>query len=271
MLLFPDLEARHAAIASLQAKAWALRDQGLPGVVLWRQLIEQALLPYWDLHNTVKASDCVMQDLAVVILGPFALKYLNWFDQIRLDLVQDPLVNDFLCDFKDLKLPDFEVITQAWWQAGYAGKIDDTIDPGLDSHLASDFRVELNDGTDNQIFHCFFYQFMAYVTQANFTIRAASVYHELFDKGGSTQDHSAALLAIHTGSRLRQLRDGPDPGAALEQWPEVISAVYGQNFEGLAPLALELRQETHEILQNPGFFEGLLRSVEETLIRLKNG
>lgn len=271
MLLFPDLTMRQEAIARLQAKAWALRDQGVPGVALWRQLVEQALLPYWDLHDPLKASDCVMQDLAVVILGPAAIKYLQWFDQIRLDVVQDPLVNRFLSDFKDLKLPDFEVVTQAWWQAGYAGKIDDTADPGLDSHFASDFRVELNDGTDNQIFHCFFYHFMAYVTQASFTIRAASVYHELFDQGGSTQDHCAALLAIYTGTRLRQLRDGSDPGAALEQWPEVISAVYGQDFSGLAPLALELRQEINSELQNPGFFEGLLRSFEETLIHLKNG
>lgn len=271
MLLFPDREARQAAIASLQAKARALRDQGLPGVALWRQLTEWALLPYWDLHDPVKASDCVMQDLAVVILGPFAIKYLNWFDQVRLDLVQDPLVNSFLRDFKDLKLQAYEVIPQAWWQAGYAGKIDQSKDPGLDSHFAKDFLDELNDGTDNQIFHCFFYQFMAYVTQASFTIRAVSVYHELFNQGGSTQDHCAALLAIHTGTRLRQLREGPDPGAALEQWPEVVSAVYGQNFEGLAPLALELRQETQAFLHTPGFFEGLLRSVEETVIRLKNG
>jgi len=271
MLLFPDLTTRQAAIAHLQAKAWALRDQGVPGVALWRQLVEQALLPYWDLHDPLKASDCVMQDLAVVILGPFALKYLQWFDQIRLDVVQDPLVNTFLSDFKDLKLPDFEVITQAWWQAGYAGKIDDTTDPGLDSHFASDFRLELNDGSDNQIFRCFIYQFLAYVTQANFTIRVASVYNELFEQKGSTQDHCAALLAIYTGMRLRQLRDGADPGAALEQWPEVISAVYGQEFSGLAPLALALRQEINVELQNPGFFEGLLRSFEDTLIHLCNG
>lgn len=269
-MLYPPVEERQAAILRLQAQAWALRDQGVPGVQLWRKLTEYALLPYWELHDGVKASDCVMQDLAVVILGPFALKYLDWFDKITLDFVQDPLLNRFVSDFHDLQLPEYAVITQAWWQAGYAGKIDDLSDPGLDRAFAADFRPELNDGTDNQIFHCFFYLFMAYVTQASLTIRAASVYHELFDKGGSTEDHAAALVAIQVGTRLRQERDSGDPGAALEQWPEVIAATFGKAFDGLAPLAQTLRAETSELLQNPGFFQGLLRQAEDTLIRLKN-
>jgi hypothetical protein len=155
-----------------------------------------------------------------------------------------------------------------WWEAGYAGKLDDTRDPGLDQNGAADFRPELNDGTDNQIFHTFFYQFMAYVTRAAAVIRAASVYHELFDKGGSVQDHAAALVAIQTGTCWRQLRDSTDP--QLAQWPELIRAAYGRFWHGEAALPLKLRQETDQLLHQPGRLAALLRQAEETLIRWKN-
>lgn len=264
-----SIEDRQAHIRALAELALSLREREAPGPQIWSELTGAAVAAYAGTElPTARQADFVIQDLAVVILGPFSLKYLRWFDKITPDLVQDPLVNQFFAELGRLGLPPAEPLPE-WRAAGYVGKLDDAVDPGLDRHFAAHFRAEINDSTDNQIFHTFFYQFMAYVTKAALTIRAASVYHEIADKGGSTHDHTAALLGIRTGTELRRRRDSGEPG--FGDWPGLILAAYAKDApEGLSPAAAEFRRETDALVAKPGTLDGMLRGVEYAIIRLVN-
>lgn len=275
-------EKRRQHLQHLAGYALQLRQAKTPGVQLWSRLTAEATDYYRqsDLEPDAQA-DAAMQDLAIVILGPFALKYLQWFEQITPDLTQDPLVHRFLKEIPVLlDIPHEKTIESfsnllefgpIWRQAGYMSKIDDSLDPGLDSHNGADFRPEIDDQSDNQIFHTFFYQFMAYVTQAKMTIRAASVYHELFDKGGSEQDHTAALIGIESGSLWRQWRNQGEP--QLELWDQLILAAYGQaDMPASSPQSvLAFRQSIDDLVQRPDFLDNALRSLEYGLIRMVKG
>ena len=273
---YPDwrdvsVASRQGRIRGLADLALYLRQRETPGVALWRELTRTAASAYATTELTpVQQADFAMQDLAVVILGPNALKYLRWFDKITPDQIQDPLVNQFFAELGRLGLPPAEPVL-AWRETGYMSKLDDEVDPGLDRHFGADFRPEINDHTDNQIFHTFFYQFMAYITRASLTIRAASVYHELVDKGGSEADHTAALIGIRAGTELRRLRDSGTP--ALEDWPELILAAYGKQPlpENAGPRAHHLRQQIDTLIAHPGSLDTALRGIEYSLIRLVKG
>lgn len=261
------IAGRQANIRALANKAAELRDQQVPGVQLWSELTRQAVAAYADAAIPVtRRCDFVIQDLSVVILGPFALKYLRWFDKITPDMVQDRLVNDFFSELARLGVPGPDPVPE-WREAGYMSKLDDSVDPGLDRHFGKDFRPQINDDTDNQIFHTFFYQFMAYVTRASLTIRAASVYHEIFDKGGSEEDHTAALVGIKTGTELRRLRDSGKPEA--ETWHELILAAYAKDVPTeLSPAAQAFRKQVDALVLKPGKLDAAVRSAEHGLIRM---
>lgn len=261
------IAGRQANIRALAERATELRAQERPGVQLWSELTRQAVNAYADAAiPEARRCDFVIQDLAVVILGPFSLKYLRWFDKITPDMVQDRLVNDFFAELARLGLPGPEPVPE-WRAAGYMSKLDDSVDPGLDRKFGADFRPQINDDTDNQIFHTFFYQFMAYVTRASLTIRAASVYHEIFDKGGSEEDHTAALVGIKTGTELRRLRDSGKP--AFENWHELILAAYAKDMPaGLSQSATDFRKQVDALVLKPGKLDSALRSAEHGLIRM---
>lgn len=276
----PSLAERQQQLLALQRLAWEWRDQQLPGVTLWARLVEVAVQAYPELEPA-RRSDLILQDLALVILGPASLKYLDWYEGITPDMLEDPMVKAFERDFAAFNLPPASPNSPAWWEVGYAGKVDDAVDPGLDRQFAADFRPDLNDHTDNQIFHTFFYHYMAYVTQAPETIRAASLYHELFDIGGSTEDHTAALIAIATGQQWRQWRDSEQAAEALQDWPASIALAYGK--EGGAALLSDmprlaqpserlkaLEQRITRALQ-PDLLEQARRGVEYALIGFING
>lgn len=263
------LSTRHRQIQILAAQARADQALKLPGATLWSRLVTTAITAYPEATPSQRC-DWIVQDLAIVILGPFARKYLAWFDKITLDAVQDPLLNAFEADFAALELPEGTPEAPGWREAGYCSKLDDTVDLGLDQTFGSDLRPALNDGTDNQIFHTFFYHFMAYVTQAQLTIRAASIYHEVFDKGGSPEDHSAALLAIQAGLRWRSHRDQqPD---LISAWPESILAVYGhpQQHPVTHPEAIAMEHEATRLIDDPGWLQKGLLHAEHGLIRWVN-
>lgn len=264
-----DLAERQRRIQALAARALELRAQQLPGVQLWSELTRSAVMAYADLGiSAALRADFVIEDLALVILGPSALKYMGWFRKITPPPLQDPLLASFYADFARLGLPPLEP-AQAWRKVGYVGKVNDLLDPGLDRHFARDFRPALNDKSDNQIFHTFFYQFIAYLTRATLTIRAGSVYHELLERGGSVQDHNAALTGIEVGRSLRRLRDSRDP--ELEKWPEMILAAYAREAPaGLSPPALALRRRIDHLLAHPVGLDMTLRSFEYGAIVIMN-
>jgi hypothetical protein len=263
------IELRRHHIQSLAAQARAHQTEHRPGASLWQQLVATAITAYPEAEPQQRC-DWIVQDLAIVILGPFARKYLAWFDKITLDAVQDPLLHAFETDFAALGLPGGSPEAPGWREAGYCSKLDDTVDLGLDQTFGSDLRPALHDGTDNQIFHTFFYHFMAYVTQAKLTIRAASVYHELFDKGGSPEDHTAALLAIQAGLRWRSHRD--DSPGLIAAWPESILAVYGDpaRYRVHHPEAMAMAAEANRMIDEPGWLQGGLRQAEHAVIRWVN-
>jgi hypothetical protein len=263
------MDIRHSHIQTLAAQARADQARQQPGAALWHALVTTAITAYPEVEPQQRC-DWIVQDLAIVILGPFARKYLAWFDKITLDAVQDPLLHAFEADFAALGLPEGTPDAPGWREAGYCSKLDDSVDLGLDQTFGSDLRPALNDGTDNQIFHTFFYHFMAYVTQAKLTIRAASVYHELFDKGGSPEDHSAALLAIQAGLRWRSHRDTHPP--LIAAWPESILAVYGDpaQYRVHHPEAQEMAAEAKRLLEDPGWLQGSLIQAEHAVIRWVN-
>lgn len=259
-------ESRRVHLQELGRQALKLREQKRPGLELWSELTRQAAAAYADSRLAPeRQADFVIEDLAVVILGPAALKYLGWFRQITPHPLQDPLCDTFIADFNRLGLSAEWGYTH-WRLAGYAGKREERFDAGLDRHFARDFRKAFNDHSDNQIFHTFFYQFIAYVTRASLTIRAASLYHELFEYGGSLADHRAALTGIQVGLFLRQLRDRGEP--ALSQWPDYLRAAYGLKAAGLSPSASALRQRIDRLLQQPTPADAGLRALEFGLIRL---
>lgn len=264
-----DLADRQRRIQALAARALELRAQRLPGVQLWSELTRSAVAAYADAEiPPALRADFVIEDLALVILGPSALKYMGWFEKITPPALRDPLLASFYADFGRLGLPPLEP-AQAWRQAGYVGKVNDLLDPGLDRHFGRDFRLALNDKSDNQIFHTFFYQFIAYLTRSPLTIRAGSVYHELFERGGSVQDHNAALTGIEVGRSLRRLRDSADP--ELEIWPELMLAAYARQAPArLSPPALALRRRIDELLTHPTGLDITLRSFEYGTIVIMN-
>lgn len=258
---------RTAQRQRLQRLALHWRADEIPGVELWRRLTAYAVQAYPHVPQPQR-SDHIMEDLALVILGPAAQRYLRWYDQIT-PWGKDPLVIHFLARFSMLKLPPSDAHA-AWRRLGYVGKLNETQDLGLDQQWGQDFKSAFDDGTDNQIYHSFFYQYMAYLSRDPERVRWGSLYHEWVDEGRSVPDHRVALAAIELGLTWRHWREQAYPGA-LELWPESIALVYGR-----APLwkpqpALQpLQQRIQHVLQ-PHKGEALRQLLEWGSIELRNG
>lgn len=210
---------RQAALRALQTLARDLKAQGRPGVEIWSKLTQAAVDQYADKQlDPRRKSDFVMQDLAVSVIGADALKHLKSYEGLPWVRKPDPLVKTFFQDWKALGIPPAD---NNWEAVGWAGG-------ELDQHASADFRPQIADGTQNQIFHTLFYQFMGYTTQAPQTIRGGSIVHEVRDNGTSSEDHNAAYVGMHTGMTLRNLRDGADPAGALQDWSGMTRAAYGK-------------------------------------------
>ena len=266
----PTLAQRQRNLRALGQLAWHWREQAIPGVELWARLTAYAVTLYPEVPAPTR-SDLIMQDLALVILGPAALKYLNWYDAITPEFWEDTQVQRFQRAFQQLNLPAImSPDAQAWWSVGYAGKIDEDKDPGLDRHFGQDFRPELNDHSDNQIFHCFFYVYISYVSQAPYTVRWASLYHEFVDVGGSVPDHRAALVGIELGQLWRQWRETHNAGH-LQAWPASLRLSFGRDpgLDNTSPELSVLRQKIEKIIVPEGT-EAPMQALEFWTIRALN-
>jgi len=279
------IEDRKANIKSLQLYALEMKNSTPPisAPELWSKLTQKAIDSYQGENvSATKINDFVMQDLAIVILGPNAISRLNQYDNLVGDGVlienQDPLVHQFQNDFALLGLPESEhpagVISALWdrnkainensnwlksWQDNGWASVGENGLEGLDKNNGHDFRPEINDQTDNQIFHTFFYQYLAYVTNDPGTINAGSVIHELagvlLEGGGTEEDHNASMVGTAVGITLRQMRDGDKPLSDLNDWPAITGAAYGgtKTTEQNNPRALAMDQAITEMLKDDSF------------------
>lgn len=211
---------RQNNLQKLQNLAHRLRDQNVPGVDIWSDLMQASLEQYANRGlSPERQADFAMQDLTLTVVGPDAVKHLNDYQDLFWNRNPDTLVQQFFDDWAQLGItPD----NKDWEQSiGWAGS-------GLDRHVGKDFRPEINDGTNNQIYHTMFYEFMGYVTQDNFNIRAGSMVHELRDGGTSSEDHNAQYVGVATGKALRALRDGPNTASALKDFAAMTRAAYSK-------------------------------------------
>lgn len=211
-------EVRQDVLLKLQERALELRNQGVPGVEIWSKMTAYAMELYQDKGVTSQQmADFVTLDLAIVFVGPASYKYLNDYAWVA---SQDPKVDEFLEDFKALGLDQAD--EGGWIAGGYATM-------GLDGGKGESFRPEINDKTNNQIYHTSFYHFMGYATQDLTMVQAGSYLHEIKDGGSSVEDHNAGMLGGATGMLFRSMRDSGDAKAAVEAWPDLISAAYGKD------------------------------------------
>lgn len=211
---------RQANLKQLQSLARELKAQGKPGVQIWSEVTRKAVSAYADKNiSPQRKADFVMQDLAIAIVGGDAYKHLKSYEGLPWVRTPDPLVKTFFEDWAAMGVPPAD---GDWDKAGWAGG-------ELDQHACADFRSQINDGSKNQIYHTLFYHFMAYTTQAPFTIHAGSMVHEFKDEGTSSEDHNAAFTGIATGTTLRRLRDGAEAESALREWPSLTLAAYGKD------------------------------------------
>jgi len=248
---------RKAASQKLQTLARDLQAQKLPGVEIWGKLTEAAIDNYQGKQlNPQRQADFAMQDLAVNVIGKDAFKHLEDYKNLPWVRTPDPMVKTFQQDWAAMGLPPKD---GDWDAAGWAGK-------GLDTHFGDDFRPEINDKTDNQIFHTLFYQFMGYVTQSPVTIRGGSIVHELRDEGTSSEDHNAAYVGMTTGMAMRDLRDSGSPD--LKNWDNITLAAYGKNGgpEVRSGQANAPARDMHQLISNKLKNQGLIWKSENLLI-----
>ncbi|PKL76620.1 MAG: hypothetical protein CVV27_09380 [Candidatus Melainabacteria bacterium HGW-Melainabacteria-1] len=210
---------RQANLKQLQSLAHDLKARNTPGVELWSKLTQAAVAAYEGRQLAPgRKSDFVMQDLSIALVGGDALKHLQSYLKLPWVRRPDPMVNTFMRDWALMGVPPAD---QNWERVGWAGD-------KLDRHRCADFRPEINDGSENQIYHTLFYQFMAYTTQAPFTIHGGSLVHEIRDNGTSSEDHNAAFVGMSTGMAMRRMRDGAQPETSLREWPVITRAAYGK-------------------------------------------
>ncbi|HEY9842576.1 MAG TPA: hypothetical protein V6D23_19085, partial [Candidatus Obscuribacterales bacterium] len=211
---------RKANLKQLQSLARQLKAEGRPGVEIWSRLTRAAVDSYAAKSlPAARKSDFVMQDLVVAVIGSEGPRHLKTYQSLPWVRHPDPLAQTFFDDWAALGIPP---ANGDWKSVGWAGE-------ELDRHHCADFRPEIADGSDNQIFHTLFYQFMAYTTQAPFTIHGGSIVHEFKDEGTSSEDHNACLAAVTTGMALRRQRDSQDAAAWLQDWPSITQAAYGKD------------------------------------------
>ncbi len=248
---------RKAAAQQLQTLARDLQSQKLPGVEIWGKLTEVAIDNYSGKQlSPQRQADFAMQDLVVNVIGKDAFKHLEDYKNLLWVRTPDPLVKTFQDDWAAMGLPPKD---NNWEAAGWAGN-------GLDTHFGEDFRPEINDKTNNQIFHTLFYQFMGYVTQSPVTIRGGSIVHELRDDGTSSEDHNAAYVGMTTGMALRDLRDSGSPD--LKNWDSITMAAYGKKGgpEVRAGQANTRAQEMNQLISNKLNNQGLIWKSENLVI-----
>lgn len=211
---------RQAAAKQLQTLAQDLKAQKRPGVEIWSRLTQAAVENYADKQiDPRRKADFAMQDLTIAVIGKDALKHLKDYQGLPWVRNPDPLVKTFQKDWQALGIPPAD---DNWAAVGWAGD-------KLDTHAGADFRPQINDKSENQIFHTLFYQYMAYTTQDAFAIRGGSFVHEVRDAGTSREDHNASYVGVMAGKAMRQTRDGANPAAGLQQWGAMTQAAYGKN------------------------------------------
>lgn len=211
---------RKANLHQLQRLAHQLQAAHTPGIEIWSRLTQAATEAYAGKQlSAARKSDFVMQDLVVTVVGGDAFKHLQAYQQLPWVRHPDPLVQTFFDDWAALGLPPAD---HDWEAAGWAGS-------GLDQTHCSDFRSQIADGSDNQIYHTMFYHFMAYTTQAPFTIHGGSIVHEVKDAGTSSEDHNACFAGVTTGLALRRGRDSGAAADWLQDWPAITRAAYSRD------------------------------------------
>lgn len=211
---------RQANLKQLQSLARDLKAQGRPGVEIWSKLTQAAVDAYAGKQlPAARKSDFVMQDITIAVVGGDALKHLESYRKLPWVRTPDPMVTTFFKDWQAMGIPPAD---GNWERAGWAGD-------KLDSHNTADFRPAIADGSANQIYHTLFYHFMAYTTQAPFTIHGGSIVHEFKDEGTSSEDHNACIAGVTTGMALRRMRDGNDPEGSLQDWAAMTRAAYGKD------------------------------------------
>lgn len=248
---------RKAAVQQLQTLARDLQAQKLPGIEIWGKLTQAAIDNYAGKQlSPQRQADFAMQDLVVNVIGKDAFKHLEDYKNLPWVSTPDTLVKTFQEDWAAMGLPPKD---NDWEAAGWAGK-------GLDTHFGKDFRPEINDKTDNQIFHTLFYQFMGYVTQSPLTIRGGSIVHELRDEGTSSEDHNAAYVGMTTGMAFRGLRDSGSP--LLEEWSSITMAAYGKKGgpEIRSGQASQQAQDMNQLISGKLKNQGLIWKSENLLI-----
>jgi hypothetical protein len=257
---------RQTAAQQLQTLAQDLKAQKRPGVEIWSRLTQAAVDNYAGKQiDPRRKADFVMQDLAIAVIGKDALKHLQDYQKLPWVRNPDPLVKTFQKDWQALGIPP---TNDDWAAVGWAGD-------KLDTHAGADFRPQINDKSENQIFHTLFYQYMAYTTQDAFAIRGGSIVHEVRDAGTSPEDHNASYVGVMAGKAMRQTRDGASPADGLKQWGAMTQAAYGKNgttgMKSVAPEVKALEQQVTTRLSDKSTLwkaENVLIGVVSDLKRL---
>jgi hypothetical protein len=206
--------------AELHDYARSLSAAETPGVKLWTQVLQRAV----DYHagradlTVQERFDAVLRDTGAVLVGERTLdgrfRQLQRVDDGLLGWLvrSDPLV----AWFRDELVPMHDGL--------YAGG-------NLDTTTGSDFRAEFRDGTDNQIYHTYFYVVLGYATRDPATVNRGSLYHEVFDPGGSWADFAVGNWAGHLGAQLRRWRDEGNLDA-LRAMPTLVGATFSADGAG---------------------------------------
>lgn len=253
-----SIAERQQNLSQLREAALTLKFRNRPGVEIWTEMTQMAVENYADRNlSPQRKADFVMQDLAILFNGPDAHRHLQSYAHLPWVRSPDAMVQRFFDDWQLLGVPPAD---NDWEAVGYAGM-------GLDDGHGRSFRPRINDKTNNQIYHTFFYQFMGYVTQSSFNIRGGSMVHELRDGGTSSEDHNAMYVGMHTGLALRQMRDR-ESDAGLSDWAAMTRAAYspGGGREVLSGAASPRVQAHHHKIQKLLDRPNLLHRAENGLI-----
>ncbi|RKG88401.1 hypothetical protein D7V88_14280, partial [Corallococcus terminator] len=136
---------------------------------------------------------------------------------------------------------------------------------GLDLTNGKDLRPELNDLSNNQAFHCFFFVTAGYVANGQPLLTdvlangVGAWGHEVRDEGSSREDYIASNLSISMGQGLLERGLSGDMGQVADA-PEVMLAVYTPEA-GSGPGADRARRMATERID----------TLKDALVTLENG
>jgi hypothetical protein len=259
--LLPSLAPhRPEEVELLRDHALALREEGVDGVELWAQLMEEALDLARDDEETAEGLlDRAVQDVAAVTVGRYHI-------QSEVDGAGGPLHmtlgragRQTLAELEELyhHLPEHPTERYERYDPYFAGT-------GLDPTDGRSFRPDISDGTNNQIFHTGFFQYLAYAVDGTTLADAGNLAHETTEgapapsnlrsqmlapgrpyggladvvrilpdgginwAGQTREDLQASLDGADLGMVLRDIRDSPSADYLVEAVPDLIRAAYGR-------------------------------------------